>query len=80
MRYASADEPTLRGADWIAQQWEATRIAIAGKAGAILVLDEIQKIRDWSETVKRLWAPGLRRSFKRFALNELYSLVAMALI
>jgi hypothetical protein len=57
VRYASADEPTLRGAERIAQQWEAARLDAksAGKAGAVLVLDEIQKIPDWSETVKRLW-------------------------
>jgi uncharacterized protein len=26
VRYVSADEPTLRGTDWIGQQWEAARI------------------------------------------------------
>jgi uncharacterized protein len=57
LRYASADEPTLRGAEWIAQQWEAARLVAKemGEAGAVLALDEIQKIPDWSETVKRLW-------------------------
>ena len=25
-RFASADEPTLRGPDWIAQQWDAARL------------------------------------------------------
>ncbi len=25
-RYASADEPTLRGLEWIAQQWDAARL------------------------------------------------------
>jgi predicted AAA+ superfamily ATPase len=54
VRYASADEPTLRGADWIAQQWEAARLA-ADSAGGILVLDEVQKAVNWSESVKRLW-------------------------
>jgi predicted AAA+ superfamily ATPase len=56
-RFASADEPTLRGRDWIEQQWEAARLEAndAGKRGAALVLDEIQKISNWSETVKRLW-------------------------
>jgi predicted AAA+ superfamily ATPase len=56
-RYASADEPTLRGGEWIAQQWEAARLATreAGGPGVLLVLDEIQKITGWSETVKRLW-------------------------
>lgn len=60
LRYASADEPTLRGPDWIAQQWEAARLQ-APEAGAVLALDEIQKIPDWSETVKRLWDEDTRR-------------------
>jgi predicted AAA+ superfamily ATPase len=54
VRFASADEPTLRGPDWIAHQWEAARLA-AGRAGAILVLDEVQKAVGWAESVKRLW-------------------------
>src|SRR5438477_5829947 len=59
VRYGSADEPTLRGADWIAQQWEAARLA-ADSAGGILVLDEVQKAVNWSEAVKRLWAEATR--------------------
>lgn len=57
MTYASADEPTLRGREWIEQQWDAARLAArdAGKRVAVLALDEIQKIPAWSETVKRLW-------------------------
>ena len=56
-RFASADEPTLRGRDWIEQQWQAARLEAgdADKRGAVLVFDEIQKIPHWSETVKRLW-------------------------
>ena len=56
-RYASADEPTLRGAAWLEQQWQAARLetADAGRAGAVLVLDEVQKVPGWSEAVKRLW-------------------------
>jgi len=55
---ASADEPTLRGRDWLEQQWEAARSLARVKGGrraAVLVLDEIQKVHGWSETVKRLW-------------------------
>ena len=59
VRFASADEPTLRGAEWIAQQWEAARLA-AGPDGAILVLDEVQKAVGWSESVKRLWDEDTR--------------------
>jgi predicted AAA+ superfamily ATPase len=61
VRYVSADEPTLRGADWVNQQWEAVRLEATGKAGAVLVLDEIQKIPVWSETVKRLWDEDTRK-------------------
>lgn len=61
VRYASADEPTLRGADWVRQQWESARLESTGKGGAVLVLDEIQKIPAWSETVKRLWDEDTRR-------------------
>lgn len=52
--YASADEPSLRGPEWIAQQWEAARLALEPE-GAILVLDEVQKAAGWAESVKRLW-------------------------
>jgi hypothetical protein len=60
--FASADEPTLRGAGWIAQQWESARTLAsdAGPAGAVLVLDEVQKVHGWSETVKRLWDEDTR--------------------
>lgn len=60
VRYTSADEPTLRGAEWIAQQWEAARLSVGEAGQAVLVLDEIQKIPDWSETVKRLWDEDTR--------------------
>jgi len=55
--FASADEPTVGDTAWLAAQWERGRLAAAdvGKAGAVLVLDEVQKIPRWSETVKRLW-------------------------
>lgn len=58
-RYASADEPTLHDSAWIVQQWEAARLK-AGTTDALLVLDEIQKVQAWSETVKRLWDEDTR--------------------
>ena len=61
VRHASADEPTLRGAEWIAQQWDAARLDARERTGALLVLDEVQKIPGWSETVKRLWDEDTRR-------------------
>jgi len=54
--YATADEPTLRDRFWLEQQWETGRLRARQQAlGALLVLDEIQKVTGWSETVKRLW-------------------------
>jgi uncharacterized protein len=55
--YASADEPALRGdRTWLEQQWDIARLKAAQKkSGALLVLDEIQKITDWPNVVKMLW-------------------------
>ena len=53
VHFASADEPALRERAWIDQQWDIARAraALAGAAGALLILDEIQKLPDWSEAV-----------------------------
>lgn len=60
--YASADGPALGDTPWIASQWERARLAARdeGGAGAVLVLDEVQKIPGWSETVKGLWDEDTR--------------------
>jgi hypothetical protein len=81
VRYVSADEPTLRGTDWISQQWDAARLEAAGKAGAVLVLDEVQKIPAWSETVKRLWDEDTRkkRPLKVVLLGSAPLLIAQGL-
>ena len=60
VQFSSADEPTLRGPEWIAQQWEIARLKL-GSEGAILVLDEVQKVPGWSEAVKRLWDEDTRK-------------------
>lgn len=83
VRFASADEPTLRGREWIEQQWEAARLAAreAVRPGAVLVLDEIQKIPGWSETVKRLWDQDtrVRRPLKVVVLGSAPLLIARGL-
>lgn len=63
VQYASADEPTLRGSEWIAEQWDAARLR-ASAEGAILVLDEVQKATGWAESVKRLWDEDTQRRRK----------------
>ena len=60
--FVSADEPALRDASWLAAQWERARLLARneGKGGAVLALDEVQKIPGWSEAVKRLWDEDTR--------------------
>jgi len=81
VRYVSADEPTLRGTDWISQQWEAARLEATGRTGSVLVLDEVQKIPLWSETVKRLWDEDTRkkRPLKVVLLGSAPLLIAQGL-
>lgn len=55
--FASADAPDPEDTGWIYTQWQIGRQAArnGGRAGGLLVLDEVQKIRDWSDVVKQLW-------------------------
>lgn len=57
--YAAADLPAAPTSDWISQQWQRALIVSAnqtkGSPPCVLVLDEIQKIPRWSETIKGLW-------------------------
>lgn len=52
--YAAADKPATPQASWIEEHWNATRAMASGKKPALLILDEVQKITGWSETVKKL--------------------------
>jgi predicted AAA+ superfamily ATPase len=54
-RFVSADEPTLHDGIWLSQQWELARLTARTEGTCILAIDEIQKVSNWSETVKRLW-------------------------
>lgn len=60
--YADADHPGLRSVAWVEQQWETGRLLAArsGERGAVLVIDEIQKVPDWSDIVKYLWDEDTR--------------------
>ena len=52
--FVSADDPNLNSAEWLRNEWEQAR-ALAKTGGALLVVDEIQKIKGWSSIVKLLW-------------------------
>ncbi|MHB9068729.1 MAG: AAA family ATPase, partial [Sedimentisphaerales bacterium] len=56
--YISADEPTLQDRTWLNQQWDIVRSKVTQakkNRPVLLIIDEVQKITGWSETVKRLW-------------------------
>lgn len=55
--YAAADALTPGDQTWIEAQWQLgrRRAGDGGPEGAVLVLDEVQKVPAWSEVVKRLW-------------------------
>ena len=54
--YASADEALPPGPEWIEAQWNAAlRLTSPCRAPVWMILDEIQKVRGWSEEIKRLW-------------------------
>ena len=56
----SADNPGLAGSGWLTTQWETARALAANAGSCILVLDEVQKLPDWTEEVKRLWDEDTR--------------------
>jgi uncharacterized protein len=55
--FESADAVSAVNQGWIEQLWETARLKMKAQRSNefILVIDEIQKINNWSEAVKRLW-------------------------
>ncbi len=53
--YALADLPSPPGTEWITRHWHEARDKALNNKKVILVLDEIQKVSQWSSEVKRLW-------------------------
>lgn len=55
--YEAADNIPAGNSQWVYQIWEIARYRLkeSGNDNVVLVIDEIQKISDWSETVKKLW-------------------------
>lgn len=58
----TADGVDVNDADWIRRVWESarTQMEIGGQTEAVLVIDEVQKIKNWSEMVKREWDADTR--------------------
>jgi predicted AAA+ superfamily ATPase len=60
----SADAIDAYNTYWLEQQWELARIKLTQSGGEelLLVVDEIQKIDNWSEKVKSLWDQDTRNN------------------
>jgi len=55
--FISADESLDSDGIWIEQQWQSLRLRMDTQNWneAVLIIDEIQRIHDWSLVVKKLW-------------------------
>lgn len=55
--FVAADGGPEINATWLVQQWEVARLKFrqSGASEFVLAIDEIQKIPNWSETVKAQW-------------------------
>ncbi|KQC07910.1 MAG: hypothetical protein APR62_05695 [Smithella sp. SDB] len=54
--YASADSPVPLDAAWIETQWNLAQVENKTlNKPTLLILDEVQKVKGWSETLKTLW-------------------------
>jgi predicted AAA+ superfamily ATPase len=55
--YVSADALSSSGEVWLEQQWQTARLKCkaSGAHSFILAIDEIQKVSNWSEVIKKLW-------------------------
>ena len=59
--YVAADAVFQSDWSWLERQW---RTAQSMAPDALLVVDEIQKVENWSEIIKKLWDEGRRDSFR----------------
>ena len=51
---------TLQDLAWLQQQWEVARQKVVKGKGCVLIIDEVQKIPNWSNLIKLLWDADTR--------------------
>lgn len=63
-QYESADAISATNSTWLMQVWESARLRmkVSGVSELLLVIDEIQKIDNWSEVVKQQWDKDTREN------------------
>ncbi|MGC9342958.1 MAG: ATP-binding protein [Bacteroidales bacterium] len=56
-QFESADAVPAGDSNWLDEKWELARLKIktSGSSEFLLIFDEIQKITNWSEAIKRHW-------------------------
>ena len=59
--YVTADDALALSQDWIFEQWQA---ALVLGPDVILVIDEVQKVLHWSESIKKVWDASKRKKAK----------------
>ena len=59
---SSVSAPGVRDRAWLIRVWEEARSQAATHGSGVLALDELQKIDNWSETVKGLWDADRREN------------------
>jgi len=62
--FIAADAVAASNTTWLTQQWETARLKMKQEHASefLLIVDEIQKIGNWSETVKLLWDEDSRNA------------------
>ena len=58
----AADAVDPKDGDWIRRIWESARVTMSLQTASeyLLVIDEVQKLDNWSEFVKREWDAVIR--------------------
>lgn len=65
--YASADSVVDEHGPWLEKQWQE---ALSQGEGTLLILDEIQKVENWTELVKALWDKTRKRGLRVVLLGS----------
>jgi len=56
VHFVSADDPLLTSPEWLRREWDQARLfARQSPEGALFVVDEVQKVSQWSSLVKLMW-------------------------
>ena len=65
VHFVSADDAIVPTTSWLQTEWQQARnMATIGEQGALLIVDEIQKVPRWPAAVKSLWDADRRNDTK----------------